>query len=145
MRIAYNHDVGDQSICDVIEVDQNVSFNFTKNTIKFWTKYNESSGTICREYIVKDIEKLYIQMLKDGYIDLRMHKPLNEFQQVSSRHTYYLVKNGKDAKKVLDWENEDEEGIDMHIESLEKQLAEWKEMKQNLKKKRKPRKRNSIL
>lgn len=134
MRVAYSTIVADETIYKIIEIDENISFNFDKNIIKIWTKYTESSGTICREYIVKDIETLYKQTLKDGYIDLTMYKPFNIFQQVSSRHTYYLVKNGKDAKKVLDWENEDKEGIDMHIESLEKQLADWKEMKENLNK-----------
>lgn len=134
MRIAYKNIVADEVTYDLIEIDKNISFNFTKNIIKFWTKYNDNSGTICREYIVKDIEQLYNTMIKDGYIDLTMYKPINEFQQVSSRTTYHLIKKGKDAEKVLDYEDEDEYGINMHIESLKRQLTEWEQMKENLNK-----------
>ena len=132
MRIAYKNIVADEIIYDLIEIDKNVSFNFTKNSIKFWTKYDDSSGTICREYIVEDLEKLYNQMLKDGYIDLTMYKPFNEFQQVSTQMTYHLIKKGKVAQKVLDWEDEDEDGIDHHIEMLKKQIKEWENIKEEL-------------
>ena len=107
MRIAYSDIVADETIYKIIEVDKNISFNFTKNSIKFWTKYDESSGTICREYIVKDIETLYNQAIKGGFIDLTMYKPFNKFQKFSGFCTYYLVENGKDVKKVLDPDNED--------------------------------------
>ena len=73
-------------------------------------------------------------MIKDGYIDLTMYEPFNKFQQVSSRATYNLIKKGKVAKKALDWEDEDEDGINIHIESLERELNEWKQMKENLNK-----------
>lgn len=132
MRIAYKITVSDEIIYDLIEIDKNISFNFTKNSIKFWTEYNDSSGTICREYIVEDIEKLYTQMLKDGYIDLTMYEPFNKFQQVSSRMTYSLIKKGKVAKKALDWESEDEDGINYHIETLKEQIKEWEKMKDEI-------------
>lgn len=132
MRIAYKTIVSDEIIYDLIEIDKNISFNFTKNSIKFWTNYNDSSGTICREYIVEDLEKLYTQMLKDGYIDLTMYEPFNKFQQVSSRMTYNLIKKGKVAKKALDWESEDEDGINYHIETLKEQLKEWEKMKDEI-------------
>ena len=135
MRIAYSTIVADEIIYDIIEIDENISFNFNKNSIKFWTKCDNSSGTICREYIVKDIENIYKQTLKDGFIDLTMYEPFNKFQQFSSRQTYYLVKDGKCAKKWLDYENEDEEGINMHIASLKRQLSEWEQMKEDLNKK----------
>ena len=122
MRIAYRNIVADEIIYDLIEIDKNISFNFTKNSVKFWTKYNDNYGTICQEYIVKDIEKLYNQMLKDGYIDLTMYEP---------------IKKGKVAEKVLDYEDEDEDGINMHIKSLKLQLAEWELMKENLNKEEK--------
>ncbi len=134
MRVAYSSIVANEIIYDIIEIDQNISFNFNKNSVKFWTKYDNSSGTICREYIVKDIETIYKQTLKDGFIDLTMYKPFNKFQQCSSNHTYFLIKDGKRAKKVLDYENEDEEGINMHIASLKKQLSEWEQMKEDLNK-----------
>ena len=137
MRIAYKNIVADEIIYDLIEIDENVSFNFTKNSVKFWTKYNDSYGTICQEYIVKDIEQLYNTMLKDGYIDLTMYEPINKFQQVSSRTTYHLIKNGKVAEKVLDYEDEDEDGINTHIKSLKLQLAEWELMRDNLNKEEK--------
>ena len=132
MRIAYKTIVSDEIIYDLIEIDKNISFNFTKNSIKFWTNYNDSSGTICREYIVEDLEKLYTQMLKDGYIDLTMYEPFNKFQQVSSRMTYNLIKKGKVAKKALDWESEDEDGINYHIETLKEQIKEWQKMKDEI-------------
>lgn len=132
MRIAYKTIVSDEIIYDLIEIDKNISFNFTKNSIKFWTNYNDLSGTICREYIVEDLEKLYTQMLKDGYIDLTMYEPFNKFQQVSSRITYNLIKKGKVAKKALDWESEDEDGINYHIETLKEQLKEWEKMKDEI-------------
>ena len=137
MRIAYKNIVADEIIYDLIEIDENVSFNFTKNSVKFWTKYNDSYGTICQEYIVKDIEQLYNTMLKDGYIDLTMYEPINEFQQISTRMTYHLIKKGKVAEKVLDHEDEDEDGINMHIVSLKRQIAEWELMKENLNKEEK--------
>ena len=134
MRVAYSSTVADEIIYDIIEIDENISFNFNKNSVKFWTKYDDSSGTICREYIVDDIEAIYIQTLKNGFIDLTMYEPFNKFQQFSGRHTYYLVKDGKCAKKCLDYENEDKEGIDMHIDSLKRQLSEWEQMKEDLNK-----------
>jgi hypothetical protein len=135
MRIAYKDNFKGDIVYEIIEVDQDVMFNFKENFIRFWKKNrNTDNITICQEYIVKDIEKLYNQMLKDGFIDLTMYEPFNEFQQCSCATTFHTIKQGKRAKKVLDYENEDEDGINMHIKSLKQQLAEWEQMRDNLNK-----------
>ena len=131
MRIAYKDSFKGDIVYQIIEIDQDVMFNFKENLIRFWRK-NKLDITICQEYLVKDIEKLYNQMLKDGFIDLTMYEPFNEFQQCSGTTTYHTIKQGKVAEKVLDYEDEDEDGINMHIESLKRQLAEWERMKYNL-------------
>jgi len=135
MRIAYNGSANyDETVFNIIEIDKNIRFNFTNNTIIFWRNIDNVNGDIRAEYIVDNIHELYEQMLKEGYIDLTMYELYNEWQNVPSKTSFYLTKKGKTARKPLDYYDEDEQGIESKIMRLEEEIKEWKEMKEKLNK-----------
>ena len=135
MRIAYSGSANhDETVFNIIEIDKGIYFNFTNNTISFWKNIDNINGDVRTEYVVDNIQELYTQMIKEGYIDLTMYKPYNKYQKTSGGTGFYLIKKGKDAEKPLDWYDEDEQGIESKIIRLEKEIEEWKAMKERLNK-----------
>lgn len=130
MRILFREISNLDTLTDyIIEIDNGISFDINNNLVKFLTKKDSDFGQIVRIYKVHDAKLLAEKMAKEGYIDLTGCELKDEFQNVPAIQTYYLIKNGEESKKPMDYEDEDEKGIDEHIEKLERQIKEWKELK----------------